>query len=77
MRENCGVGCEQEGCSRQGEPERRMTGDQSPKVSILHKKEFFSHPNRNRESEKKSIQRDMMKGMVTGYHIDNTFRFLG
>ena len=26
MRENCSVGCEQEGCSRQGKPEQRMTG---------------------------------------------------
>ena len=42
MRENCSVGCEQEGCSRQGEPERRMTGSQSPKVSFLYKKEFSS-----------------------------------
>ena len=33
-------GCEQEGCSRHWEPEQRMTGSQSPEVSILHKKEL-------------------------------------
>ena len=38
MRENCSVGCEQEGCSRQGEPEQRTTGNQSHSVSILLKK---------------------------------------
>ena len=38
--ENCSVRCEQEGCSRQGDHEQRMTSNQSPYVSILHNRVF-------------------------------------
>ena len=30
MRENCSVGCEQEGCPRQEKPEQRTTANQTP-----------------------------------------------
>ena len=42
MRGNRCVGCGDEDCSRQESPEQTTTCDQSPSVSILHRKEFFS-----------------------------------
>ena len=34
MRENCSVGCEQEGCVRLGEPEQKTTGSSELKRSV-------------------------------------------
>ena len=34
MRENCSVGCEQEGCFRLGEPEQKTTGSSELKRSV-------------------------------------------
>ena len=64
------VGCGEEHCSRQGAPEQRTTGDQSPWVSILHWKECF-HQNWNGEYEMECTQRDRMTDMVAGYHQRN------
>ena len=41
MRENYSVGCEEKGCSRQGETEQRTVGNESPQVSTLLKNFFF------------------------------------
>ena len=60
MRENCSVRCELEGSSRQGESEQKMIGDQSPKASILHKKEFFSA----------ELERRVQEGVYTKRHSD-------
>ena len=68
MKKNFSVGYEQEGCSRLREPEQSTTGNRSPYVYILYKKEFFPHLNWNGVCEKKCIQRDSMTGMVAGYN---------
>ena len=65
MRENCSVGCELEGSSRQGESEQKMIGDQSPKASSLHKKEFFSSELERRVYiALQSIPRDTTTGTI-------------
>ena len=49
-------------------PEQRTTGDQSPSVSNLYRKDFCFHRNWNGEYEIECTQRDRMAGMVAGYH---------
>ena len=41
MRGNCCVGCGEEGCSRQGAPEQRMTVTKAPEFPSCTGKNFF------------------------------------
>ena len=54
--------------TKQGEPEQRMTGNQSLKFpSCTIKRVFFPHLNWN-GVHRECIQRDTMTGMVAVYH---------
>ena len=65
VRENCNVGCEQEGCSREENTEWLVT--KALKFPFRTRKIFF-HLNWNGECEKECIQGDMVTSMVAGYH---------
>ena len=63
----------EEGCSRQGAPEHRTTGEQSPRVPSCTSKRvcFFSNQNWTGEYRVGCTQWDRVTGVVAGHHQRN------